>query len=149
LRREHSRSYLHMPTPEPISVIYDGDCRFCTRALRAIQPFDPHGIVRPYDSHASERIANRFPMLAGVDFDQAMFVVTKQGTVFRGYFAFKEILRRLPLTWPLLLFFYMPGADAVGPRVYAWVARNRRRLGCTTETCDLPTPRSGQPPGAQ
>ena len=138
-----------MPAPESISVIYDGDCRFCTRALRAIQRLDPRGIMQLFDSHASELVADRFPMLAGADFDQAMFAVTVQGTVFRGYFAFKEILRRLPLTWPLLLFFYMPGADAVGPRVYAWVARNRRRLGCTTETCDLPTPRSGRTPGAQ
>ena len=71
-----------------------------------------------------------------------------QGAVFRGYFAFKEILRRLPLTWPLLLLFHLPGADAIGPRVYAWVARNRRRLGCTTETCELP-PRSGPTPRAQ
>jgi predicted DCC family thiol-disulfide oxidoreductase YuxK len=137
-----------MPTPEPIAVIYDGDCRFCTRALRAIQWFDRHGIVQPYDSHASELIAKRFPMLAGADFDQAMFAVTQQGTVFRGYFAFKEILRRLPLTWPLLLFFHLPGADAIGPRVYAVVARNRRRLGCTTERCELP-PRSGPTPRAQ
>ena len=87
-----------MPAPEPISVIYDGDCRFCTRALRAIQRLDPRGIVQLYDSHASELVADRFPMLAGADFDQAMFTVTAQGTVFRGYFAFKEILRRLPLT---------------------------------------------------
>jgi predicted DCC family thiol-disulfide oxidoreductase YuxK len=105
--------------------------------------------VQLYDSHASELVADRFPMLAGADFDQAMFAVTAQGTVFRGYFAFKAILRRLPLTWPLLLLFFLPGADVVGPRVYAWVARNRRRFGCTTETCDLPTPRSGRTPGAQ
>jgi predicted DCC family thiol-disulfide oxidoreductase YuxK len=88
-------------------------------------------------------------MLEGADFDQAMFAVTAQGKVFRGYFAFKEILRRLPLTWPLLPFFYLPGADAVGPRVYAWVARNRRRLGCTTDACEIPPPRSGRTPRAQ
>ena len=149
MRREPSRNYSQMPAPEQISVIYDGDCQFCTRTLRAIQWLDPRGIMQLYDSHASELVADRFPMLADADFDQAMFAVTAQGTVFRGYFAFKEILRRLPLTWPLLLFLYMPGANTVGPRVYAWVARNRRRLGCATDTCDLPTPRSGVPPAEQ
>lgn len=138
-----------MPAPESIAIVYDGECRFCTRALRVIRRFDLRGIMQLYDSHASEFVTEKFPMLAGADFDQAMFAVTAQGAVFRGYFAFKAILRRLPLTWPLLLFFYVPGADALGPRVYAWVARNRRRLGCTTEACDMPTPPSRRTPGTR
>ena len=131
--------------PEPIAIVYDGDCAFCTRSLRVLQRLDSRGVMHLYESSASELIAARFPMLAGADFDNAMFAVTSDGGVFRGYFAFKELLRKLPAAWPLLLLCYLPGASAIGPRIYAWVARNRRRLGCGSEVCELSVPPATSP----
>lgn len=78
-------------------------------------------------------------MLASADFENAMFAVTPAGDVDRGYFAFKRVLRSLPLAWPLLPLFYVPGSSLIGPRVYAWVARNRRKFGCETEVCEVPS----------
>lgn len=144
LRR--SQNCWGMRMSESIAIIYDGDCLFCTRALRALAWVDVRRAMQLYDSHASSLIAARFPMLAGADFDQAMFAVTPRGDVFRGYFAFKVILRRLPLAWPLLPLFYLPGVDRIGPRAYAWVARNRRRFGCTTDVCVPPGPPPGDSP---
>ena len=77
-------------------------------------------------------------MLAAADFDNAMFVVTPSGEVHRGYFAFKRLLRGMPLAWPLLPFFYIPGSSFIGPRLYGWVARNRKKFGCATDVCDVP-----------
>lgn len=131
---------------DPIAIVYDGDCAFCTRSLRALQRLDRRGVMHLYESRASQLIAARFPMLAGADFDNAMFAVTSDGRVFRGYFAFKELLRKLPAAWPLLLVCYLPGASVIGPRIYAWVARNRRRLGCGSAVCELPAPPSTSPP---
>ena len=131
--------------PEPIAIVYDGDCAFCTRSLRALQRLGGRGVMHLYDSHASELIAARFPMLADADFDNAMFAVTADGSVFRGYFAFKELLRKLPAAWPLLLLCDLPGAGVIGPWIYAWVARNRTRLGCGSEVCELPAPPSTSP----
>lgn len=124
--------------PEPIAIVYDGDCAFCTRSLRALRRLDRDGVMRLHDSHESARIASQFPMLRGADFDNAMFAVTADGQVFRGYFAFKALIRKLPAGWPLALLSALPGADLVGPRLYAWVARNRRRLGCDSNGCELP-----------
>ena len=121
-----------------ISIIYDGECLFCTRALRVLGWVDVSRAMQIYDSHATALIAARFPMLHGADFDQAMFAVTDRGDVFRGYFAFKALVRKLPLTWPLLPLFYLPGSNRIGPQLYAWVARNRRRFGCTTDVCVPP-----------
>jgi predicted DCC family thiol-disulfide oxidoreductase YuxK len=45
--------------------------------------------------------------------------------------------------WPLLALLYFPGSRRLGPRVYAWVARNRHRLGCGSDVCDLPPDASG------
>jgi len=131
--------------PEPIAIVYDGDCAFCTRSLRALQRLDGRGVMHLYDSHASELIAAKFPMLANADFDNAMFAVTADGSVFRGYFAFKELLRKLPAAWPLLLLCDLPGASVIGPPIYAWVAHNRRRLGCGSEVCELPAPPAPSP----
>ena len=83
-------------TFEPIAVVYDGDCAFCTRSLRLSQRLDCRRVMRLYDFHDSKVIASRFPMLAGADFDQAMFAVRSDGAVFRGFFAFKELLKENP-----------------------------------------------------
>ena len=128
---------------ERIAIIYDGECLCCTRALRIFGRIDFSHAMRLYDSHASALVASRFPMLAGADFDQAMFAVTDRGDVYRGYFAFKALVRKVPLAWPLLPLFYLPGTNRIGPRLYAWVARNRRRFGCTTDVCIPPS----APPG--
>jgi predicted DCC family thiol-disulfide oxidoreductase YuxK len=125
---------------ETVSIVYDGNCGFCRRSLLALRRLDARGAMVLYDSHDSETVAAKFPMLAGADFDNAMFAVTSDGRVFRGYFAFKQLLRKLPLAWPLLPVFYLPGVDRIGPSAYAWVARNRRRLGCESEVCELPAP---------
>ena len=124
--------------PESIAIVFDGDCGFCTRSLRALQRIDRDGVMRLHDSHESALIASKFPMLRGADFDDAMFAVTADGRVFRGYFAFKELLRKLPVGWPLRLLSALPGADVIGPRIYARVAGNRHRLGCDSTGCALP-----------
>ena len=134
-----------MTTRGPISIVFDGDCAFCVRSLRLLQRIDRSGVMQLYDSHNQALIADRFPMLAGADFENAMFAVTSDGRVFRGYFAFKAILRAMPAAWPLRLVCSIPGADILGPRIYAWVARNRRRLGCASDTCELPVTPAAAP----
>lgn len=134
-----------MTTREPISIVFDGQCAFCVRSLLLLRRFDRHDVMRAYDSHNAQLIAQTFPMLAGADFENAMFAVTADGRVFRGYFAFKAILSAMPAAWPLRLVCSIPGAGVVGPRLYAWIARNRRRLGCASDACELPAAPAAAP----
>ena len=67
-----------------------------------------------------------------------MFAVAPDRSVTRGFFAFRRILWESPLMWLLIPLFYLPGSGVIGPRVYAWVARNRRRFGCESEVCEMP-----------
>jgi len=120
-----------------IDIVYDGQCGFCRRVLRAAMRIDLTRAMRPFDAH-DRTLAARFPMLAGADVNDAMFAVTATGRVYRGYFAFKELVHHLPIAWPILPLFYVPGSSIVGPRLYAWVARNRRQFGCETDVCDVP-----------
>jgi hypothetical protein len=76
-------------------------------------------------------------MLAGAATDVSMVVITPSGEVFRGFFAFRRMLWASPWLLALLPLFYCPGASVVGPPIYAWIARHRRRFGCAAQGCDL------------
>lgn len=129
-----------------LDVIYDGQCRFCIRSLTVLQRLAGDPQFRLHDANDRELVQSKFPALARADTNEAMYVVTPGGEVFRGFFAFRRIMGESPRLYPLLPLFYAPGAALLGPRIYAWAARNRRHLGCSldgTRVCGL-GPRRGQ-----
>jgi predicted DCC family thiol-disulfide oxidoreductase YuxK len=121
-----------------LHLIYDGQCGFCRRSLRLCVALDVRRRLRLHDATDRAAVVARFPMLADADFDDAMFAVAPDGRVYRGFFAFRRVLRESPLMWPLLPIFYLPFSGTLGPRAYGWVARNRHRLGCESNVCELP-----------
>jgi predicted DCC family thiol-disulfide oxidoreductase YuxK len=123
-------------------VVYDGQCGFCRRLLRAAVALDVRHRLQLHDATHRAAIAARFPMLEGADLDHAMFAVTDDGAVYRGFFAVRRILRASPLTWLLLPIVHMPLSGRLGPRLYDWVARNRYRFGCESGLCDVPASRA-------
>jgi predicted DCC family thiol-disulfide oxidoreductase YuxK len=121
-----------------LDVIYDGQCGFCVRSLKVCRSLDVRHAFRFHDANARSRISASFPELASADFENAMFAIAPDRSVTRGFFAFRRMIWESPLMWPLIPLFYLPGAATLGPRVYAWVARNRRRFGCESEVCEMP-----------
>jgi predicted DCC family thiol-disulfide oxidoreductase YuxK len=126
---------------EPVlHVVYDGQCAFCIRSLRVCRALVPRGRLRFHDANDRAAVTERFPALRDADLDDAMYTVGSTGEVHRGFFAFRRIVRSGPLMWPLLPFLHWPGASLVGPSVYAWVARHRRRFGCRVGSGDGSSP---------
>ena len=123
-----------------VNLIYDGQCGFCVRALRVCRALDVRHALRLHDATARAKICARFPELAHADFDNAMFAVTADRRVSRGFFAFRQVAWQSPLTWILLPILYFPGSSWIGPKVYAWIARNRHRFDCESDVCELPAP---------
>jgi predicted DCC family thiol-disulfide oxidoreductase YuxK len=121
-----------------LHVIYDGQCGFCVRSLKVCRALDVRGALRFHDANARQQVHASFPELANADFENAMFAVARDRRVSRGFFAFRRILWESPLMWLFIPIFYFPGSGVVGPRVYTWVARNRRRFGCESDVCDIP-----------
>src|SRR5688500_3475635 len=126
------RRALHRQLPPGASeyvmlhVIYDGQCGFCVRSLKVCRALDVRRALQFHDATARQQVFAWFPELSGADFENAMFAVAPDRRVTRGFFAFRRILWESPLMWPLIPLFYFPGMGIVGPRAYAWVARNRR-----------------------
>ena len=125
-----------------IDIVYDGQCGFCARALGRLRRMARRDVFRLHDANERGAVLARFPMLAGTDTDLAMFAVTEEGLVYRGFFAFRRMLWASPWLAPLLALFYVPGASILGPRIYAWIARRRRSLGCAAAECGIAAPPS-------
>lgn len=125
-----------------LNIIYDGQCGFCVRSLQIVRSFDVYNTLRFHDSHRPDTMA-KFPMLSEVNVDEAMYTVVEGEPLYSGFFAFRRLIWNSPFTWILIPIFYFPGAGFFGPRVYAWVARNRTSFGCRSDVCDLQPPPVG------
>ncbi len=119
-----------------LTLVYDGECGFCIRSLAWVRAADRAGQLE-YVPSQDPQVRTRFPMLATADFDHAMYAVSDTGEVYRGFFAFRRIALALPRLRVLAPIFYFPGASIVGPRVYAWVDRYRKKGGCGGTHCEL------------
>ena len=128
---------------ERVHVVYDGLCGFCTRALAWIARFDSRCVLEFHDGNQRAEIVARFPQLSDADFDSAMYVLREGEEPQRGFFAFRRMLWVSPFLLVLAPLFYFPGASVAGPRIYAWVARNRQSFGCRSGACEIPRPPAG------
>jgi len=127
-----------MKVVDTLHIIYDGQCAFCIRTLKVFRRLDIYGRLDFCDSTDQELIASRFPALRGAEVEDAIYSVAGDGQLRRGFFAFRQMIWCSPLTWLLVPLFYFPGSAFLGTRVYAWVARHRRQLGCEPEACGRP-----------
>ena len=118
------------------TLVYDGFCPLCIRTMTQLDELDGARRLRYVDlERETDRARALLPGVSIEDMRQAMAVVTPTGVGLRGFFAFREISRRLPVLWPLVPLMYAPGSAWVGTRVYAWVAANRARRLCDGDAC--------------
>ena len=115
----------------PFTLVYDGDCRFCTRSVDLVASWDRGGAVEivPFQRGG---VRERFPWIADVAFHEAMQLVGPGNETWSGAAAAERLVRLLPGGRPLGCLFALPFARPLADRVYRLVARNRYRLGCGT-----------------
>jgi predicted DCC family thiol-disulfide oxidoreductase YuxK len=107
-------------------VLYDGECPLCRFQMRVLTWLDWFGVlalVPLSDPRAAETGISREAL------DEQMHCVTKDGRVYRGARCIRFVGMRLPLLVPLALLLWVPGVIWIAEHVYAWVSRNRYRLG--------------------
>lgn len=115
-------------------LVYDGDCAFCTRAVRVALRLRPDADV----------VAWQFADLTDLGLteqavSEALQWVEPDGQVASGHHAVAALLLRAGLPWSLAgRAMRLPGVSWLAARVYAWVAANRGRLPGGTAACALP-----------
>jgi predicted DCC family thiol-disulfide oxidoreductase YuxK len=122
----------------PITVLYDGDCRFCIRSARQIEQrlgsanvtlrnFQEPGALDPYPGVTHDACMDK------------MHIVTAAGRVFAGAEAFARIVATVPVVGLLAWLYYLPGLRQLADLAYSVIARHRYRLFGRSEACDTGT----------
>lgn len=143
------------PSPAPradaLDVYFDGECVFCRRSVELLKALDLRGALRMRDFRV-DPASDIDPARA----EKELLLRTRDGRILGGFWAFREMSKRLPLTFLIWPFLYLPGVPWIGERVYAWVADHRlllmgRAQDCESGTCALtsqaPEDRSKITPG--
>ncbi len=115
-----------MQPPDHPTLIYDGDCAFCTRwAGRCVRMSD--GAIEA----APARVAGeRFAGIPRSRFDESVVLVEPGG---EAYFGAEAIFRALakrsrgPWRWPLFVYRHVPGVRPLCEWAYRVVAARRHR----------------------
>jgi predicted DCC family thiol-disulfide oxidoreductase YuxK len=118
------------------TLVFDGNCRICQRAVASIRRLDRGGVIEIVASQ-EPGVRARFSSIPSAAFDEAMHLIAKDsGATWSGAAAVEELLRVLPRTRWFAPLFHVPFVRVVADAMYRWVARNRHRLGCG-EHCSL------------
>ncbi len=122
-------------TPERPTIVYDGQCRFCLRQVDRIRGRDRAGVF-DFMPKQTPGLAERFPQLAGEDFNTGLRLVDVDGRVHVGADGVYEIARRLPVWRSAAWLYRVPGLRQIFRGLYGLVARNRYRLAGRCEEGD-------------
>jgi predicted DCC family thiol-disulfide oxidoreductase YuxK len=113
----------------PYTLVYDGQCRMCTRLAHVLRNWDGRRTIEVVPSQAAGVMA-RFPWIPAEAYTQALQLVGPGGQTWQGAAAIERLLTILPRGRWIAWIFRAPFVRALADRVYRWVARNRYRMGC-------------------
>jgi predicted DCC family thiol-disulfide oxidoreductase YuxK len=119
------------------TVVYDGDCRVCTRLAKILREWDhPHRLE--VVSSQQQGVMARFPWIPPRAYVEALQLVAADGTTWQGAAAIEQLLGVLPRGRLVSWVFRLPFVRGLADRFYRWFARNRYRLGCGAHCLSRP-----------
>jgi predicted DCC family thiol-disulfide oxidoreductase YuxK len=119
------RAWWNAKMQHGVTVLFDGQCGLCDRAVFIITAADALRRVTFVDYHdhtAATRIA---PNATKADLARSMHVRFPDGTVLDGFDAYRRLCWHIPWFWALLPFLYLPGITPIGRMIYRFVAAHR------------------------
>ena len=111
------------------TVVFDGDCKVCTKLSGVLRKWDHHGQLEVVSSQ-QQGVMARFPWIPARAYTDALQMIAADGTTWQGAAAIEQLLDVLPRGRLLGWVFRIPFARQLADRFYRWFARNRYRLGC-------------------
>jgi len=110
------------------AVIFDGHCGFCRESLHKLKVMDLFDALEYIDFQTHPDLSALHPGLTKEMAKSRMYVITPDGQLYGGFYAFRRLSSMVPMMVPLLLVFYLPGAGMIGSAAYKWVAEHRYLL---------------------
>jgi predicted DCC family thiol-disulfide oxidoreductase YuxK len=115
---------------KPYTVIYDGDCKVCSRMVKLLTKWDKNHILEIIPSQAAG-VHARFPWIPKRAYMESVQVIrNSDGKTWQAASALEELTRVMPKGWLFSWLFKIPFVRPIVDRLYRWFARNRYRLGC-------------------
>ncbi len=111
------------------TVVFDGDCKVCTRLSRVLREWDRGHELEVVSSQHPGAVA-RFPWIPAHAYADALQLIARDGTTWQGAAAIEQLLLVLPRGRLIAWVFTIPYVRSIADRFYRWFARNRYRLGC-------------------
>jgi len=121
-------------------VLYDGDCGFCCKSVELLKKLDWLKKLDCVNVRDESQTFLQEPPIAGAPLLEQMHVVPAGSQeLYGGYRAVRWLAWRLPLTWAIAPFLYLPGMTWLGQKFYLWIARNRFKIiPCEHGVCSVP-----------
>ncbi|WLD92456.1 thiol-disulfide oxidoreductase DCC family protein [Alkalihalobacillus sp. AL-G] len=119
------------------NVYYDRDCILCKQTKKRLSRFDWFNQLAWVPI---QEIDDASPQLDRFSVQEEMHLITKNSTLYRGFYAVRRLSLQLPLLAPVGVLLYIPFVDRIGNPIYRWVARNRHRFfkdECEDGACQI------------
>ena len=112
------------------TVVYDGNCSVCLKAVTALGKWDRKRQLEIIPSQ-TPGLAERFPWISQRDYVESLQLVRRgDNRTWQGAAAIEELLIVLPKGKIVSWMFSIPFARPIADRLYRWFAANRYHLGC-------------------
>jgi predicted DCC family thiol-disulfide oxidoreductase YuxK len=120
----------HRLFPKDMYVVYDGNCKLCRRTISTLRVFDILGrltFVNALDNQALTTHNLLWLDSQALMADMHTVLETKS---WKGFLAYRILIQRMPILWPILPFLYVWPIPVIAKGIYRRVADSR--------TCSLP-----------
>ncbi len=119
----------------PVTMLYDGHCYLCSRIAFLLRLLDVFGRVRLANIRVPSERALHAPNVPLEELDRVVHAELPDGRVVKSFDAFRSVLSRLPLLWPIVPLLWIPGMKTMATPIYDFFASRRPR--CTDESCRM------------
>lgn len=109
-------------------ILFDGNCGFCRSSIKRIQIMDLFEKYEYINFREIDDLVQLHPVLTKEACERQIILIDSLNNLHGGFFVFRKICFSMPMMFPLVLIFFIPGMGVIGPVVYQWVARNRFRF---------------------
>jgi len=105
-------------------IVYDNRCLFCINIKNKVDKLDKNKRLKwvGIDDFDCKKYK-----LKKKDLLEEMYLIADE-KIYKGYYSWKQIAKRIPLLFPLYILSFIPGVDFIGDKVYEFISKHRYNL---------------------